>query len=153
MEAVGAGILRYALTGILLYFGAFKFTEVEALAIQPLIANSPLLWWLYRISSVQGVSNLLGAAEITVAVLIAVRAFSSRLSALGSLGAIGIFATTLSFLLSTPGVWQRVPGFPLPVPNEAGAFLLKDVFLLGAAFLTAGEALRATPVLKLKTVY
>ena len=33
--------------------------------------------------------------------------------------------------------------FPLPVPNEAGAFLLKDVFLLGAAIWTAGEALAA----------
>jgi hypothetical protein len=30
------------------------------------------------------------------------------------------------------------------VPNEAGAFLLKDVFLLGAALSTAAEALSAS---------
>jgi len=35
------------------------------------------------------------------------------------------------------------PGFPLAVPNATGAFLVKDVFLLGAALWSAGEALRA----------
>jgi uncharacterized membrane protein YkgB len=48
---------------------------------------------------------------------------------------------TLSFLLSTPGLWQWVEGFP--APSAAAAFLLKDVFLLGAAIITAGEALDA----------
>ena len=54
-----------------------------------------------------------------------------------------MFATTLSFLVTTPGVWVSVPGFPLPVPNEIGAFLLKDLFLPGAALWSAAEALRA----------
>jgi uncharacterized membrane protein YkgB len=54
-----------------------------------------------------------------------------------------MFLTTLSFLVSTPGVWEQAPGFPVPVPSLAGAFLLKDLFLLGAALWTAGEALGA----------
>ena len=54
-----------------------------------------------------------------------------------------MFATTLSFLVTTPGVWVSVPGFPLPVPNEIGAFLVKDLFLLGAALWSGAEALRA----------
>jgi reactive chlorine resistance protein C len=54
-----------------------------------------------------------------------------------------MFATTLSFLFSTPGVWVAVPGFPLPVPNGIGAFLVKDLFLLGAALWSAAESLRA----------
>jgi hypothetical protein len=36
-----------------------------------------------------------------------------------------------------------VPGFPLPLPSASGGFLIKDVFLLGAAIWTTGEALRA----------
>ena len=36
-----------------------------------------------------------------------------------------------------------VPGFPLPVTNEIGAFLIKDIFLLGAALWSAAESLRA----------
>ena len=53
-----------------------------------------------------------------------------------------MFLVTLSFLVSTPGVWQAMPGFPLPVPDATGAFPLKDVFLLGAAPSIAAEALR-----------
>jgi len=54
-----------------------------------------------------------------------------------------MFATTLSFLVSTPGVWVSVPGFPVPVPNEIGGFLVKDLFLLGAALWSAAESLRS----------
>ncbi len=49
---------------------------------------------------------------------------------------------TLSFLLTTPGVWQPDYGFPSLSPNP-GRFLAKDLLLLGAAIYTAGEALKA----------
>jgi len=52
-----------------------------------------------------------------------------------------MFLVTLSFLVSTPGVWRSVPDFLLPVPDATGALLLKDVFLLGAALCTAADAL------------
>jgi uncharacterized membrane protein YkgB len=51
-----------------------------------------------------------------------------------------MFLTTLSFLATTPGAWAIVEGFI--VPAGAGGFLIKDIFLLGAALWTAGEALR-----------
>ncbi len=137
----GIGVLRYGLVAILLYYGSFKFTSVEAAAIKPLVSNSPLMSWMYSVLSVQAVSNVIGAAEIAFAVLIALRFFSARLSAAGSTGAIIMTLTTLTFLFTTPGAWSSVPGFPLPVATSTGAFLLKDVFLLGAAILTAGEAL------------
>ena len=143
IASAGLGVLRYGLAGILLYLGAFKFTAVEAQAIQPLIANSPLMGWLYAVMSVQAVSNLIGATEILIGAFLAARVRSPKASGMASLTASGMFLVTLSFLASTPGVWQNVPGFPLPVPNETGAFLLKDVFLLGAAFTTAAEALRS----------
>lgn len=143
LDAVGTGVLRWALVAILLYFGAFKFTSVEAEAIRPLVMHSLFMGWLYGLLSVQGVSNLIGVAEITIGLLIATRGVAPRLSALGSLAAVLVFLSTLSFLLSTPGVWERAAGFPLPVPSLAGSFLLKDVFLLGAALVIAGESLRA----------
>ncbi len=140
----GAGIvLRYGLVALVLFLGAFKFTAAEAGAIQPLVSHSPFLSWLYSVGSVRAVSNGIGTVEIAIAVLIAARRFSPTLSAIGSLGAVGMFATTLSFLFSTPGVWVAVPGFPLPVPNEIGGFLVKDLFLLGAALWSAAESLRA----------
>ena len=143
LEAVGGAILRYGLVGILLYLGAFKFSSTEAEAIRPLLEHSPLLAWLYAVTSVQGASALLGAAEISIALLISLRPWLQKAAALGGAAAVLVFLTTLSFLITTPGVWDRVPDFPLPVPSAAGAFLLKDVFLLGAAIWSAGEALCA----------
>jgi uncharacterized membrane protein YkgB len=134
-------VLRYGLVLIIAWLGAFKFTPTEAQAIQPLIAHSPLLGWLYSILDVPGASRLIGVVELLIAGLIVSRPFAPRLSAAGSLAAVGMFATTLSFLATTPGVWVRVDGFV--VPNEIGGFLLKDLFLLGAALWTASEAWEA----------
>jgi reactive chlorine resistance protein C len=142
LQAVGIIVLRYSLVGILLYFGLFKFTPTEARAIQPLLEHSPLLSWMYSILSVDTVSRVIGCAELAIAALILVRPWSRTLSGIGSLAATGMFLTTLSFLLTTPGLWHWVDGYP--APNEAAAFLLKDIFLLGAAIVTAGEALRPT---------
>lgn len=143
LESFGGGILRYGLVAILLYFGAFKFHPAEAAGIEPLVANSPLMSWLLPLLGVRGVSNLLGVTEIAIAVLIALRYFLPKASALGSILAIGMFFITLTFLFTTPGMWAHVDGFPLPVPKASGGFLLKDVFLLGAAVWSAGEAMQA----------
>jgi reactive chlorine resistance protein C len=141
LQAAGVTILRYGLVLILVYFGAFKFTMAEAQAIQPLLTHSPLMSWLYAVLDVEGVSRLIGEAELTIASLIFLRPWLPFWSAIGSLAAAGMFLITLSFLLSTPGLWQWVEGFP--APTEVSAFLMKDVFLLGAAICTAGEALQA----------
>ncbi len=86
---------------------------------------------------------MVGATELAVAALIAARRWLPGASAVGSLLAVGMFAVTLSFLFSTPGAWESPPDFPVPVPSASGGFLIKDIFLLGAALWTAGEALRA----------
>ncbi len=90
LEIFGGGILRCGLVAILLYFGAFKFHPAEAAAIEPLVANSPLLSWLLPLLGVRGVSNLLGVTEIAIAVLIALRSFLPKASALGSIVATGM---------------------------------------------------------------
>ena len=144
IAAVGGGILRYALVGILLYLGTFKFTQTEAEAIRPLLELSPLMSWLYLFTGVQGASNLIGTAEIVIAILLAVRPFAPRLTVIGSIGAILTFLVTLSFLITTPGAFERVPDFPIPIPGMAGGFLIKDIFLLGAAVWSLGEAIQAS---------
>ena len=60
----------------------------------------------------------------------------------GSLLAVGMFLSTLSFLVTTPGAWaDEAGGFPaLGVP---GQFLIKDVALLATAVWSFGEAVRA----------
>jgi uncharacterized membrane protein YkgB len=138
LERLGIHVSRYGLVITLLLIGVLKFTAGEAQGIQLLVANSPLIFWLYRIFGLQVVSNLIGATEIVVALLIAVRRFSARLSFIGSVGAIITFVLTVSFLFSTPGAFQFSHGFPLL--GNAGQFLIKDLVLLGVSIWTAAEA-------------
>jgi len=60
--------------------------------------------------SVQGFSALLGVVEVAIAILIAARPFAPRAAALGSALAVGMFLTTLSFMVTTPGAWESSLG-------------------------------------------
>jgi uncharacterized membrane protein YkgB len=141
LERIGAAVIRYGLALIIVWIGALKFAAYEAAAIEGLVANSPLLSWMYGVAGVPTVAAVIGVVEITLGLLIAIRPFAPLVSAVGSLGAILMFLTTLSFMLSTPGVWQPEYGFPFL--SGAGQFLVKDLLLLGAAIWTAGDSLRA----------
>lgn len=137
----GLHVLRWSLVLIVLWFGAFKFTATEAAAIQPLIANSPFMSWMYHFMSVRAASQFIGFIEIAIAILVALRRVSPTLSAVGSAGAIAMFGTTLSFLFTTPGSWAWIEG--VFVPSSTGAFLIKDVFIFGAALVLTADSLRA----------
>ncbi len=141
-EVLGHHACRYGLVLILLWIGGMKFTAVEAEAIRPFVENSPLLAWTYPVFGIQGLSNLLGVTEILVGLLIAVRPWLPRVSAVGSLLAIGMFLSTLSFLVTTPGAWaDEIGGFP--AIGVSGQFLIKDVALLATAIWSFGEAAQA----------
>nr|WP_300311247.1 DUF417 family protein [Halomonas sp.] len=129
-----------ALTVIYLWFGGMKFTDYEAQGLVPLVSNSPLLSWMYGLFSVRGFSNFLGVVEISIALLIAGRLISPKLSALGGLLSCGLFITTLSFMASTPGVFEAQLGFPA-ISVVPGQFLLKDIGLLAASFLVLMQSL------------
>jgi reactive chlorine resistance protein C len=139
LDRLGAVLLRYGLVLVLAWIGALKFTAPEAQGIVPLVERSPFLGWAYGVFSVQGFSNLIGAVELAAAALLAVRFRWPRLSAVGSLVAIAIFLTTLSFLFSTPGWDPALGGFP--ALSGSGQFLVKDVVLLAAAVWTLADAL------------
>ncbi|MFN2485763.1 MAG: DUF417 family protein [Acidimicrobiia bacterium] len=56
--------MRVALAAALIWVGALKFTAYEAMAIEPLVSNSPLLSWLYGFMSVEGFAMALGVFEL-----------------------------------------------------------------------------------------
>jgi uncharacterized membrane protein YkgB len=86
---------------------------------------------------------LLGVTEIVIALLIAARPFSVRAAVVGSALAVGMFLTTLSFLLTTPGVWEAsAGGFPA-LSVVPGQFLIKDFVLLGASLWMCGKDWRS----------
>ena len=110
-DLAGGALLRYSLVLFLVLFGLAKFTPAEALTIQPWVANSPFLGWLYAVTSVQGGSNLIGVIELIIALLLAVRPWWPRVSVVGSLGATSRSLITLSFLFTTPDLSPEWQGF------------------------------------------
>jgi uncharacterized membrane protein YkgB len=144
VEAVGCGLARYGLVVVVGWIGLMKFTGYEAEGIRPFVANSPLMSWVYGLISASGFSAVLGVVEVIIALLIAARPFSPRASAFGSALAVGMFLTTLSFLITTPGVWEpSLGGFPA-LSALPGQFFIKDLALLGISLWTLGEAWKAS---------
>lgn len=126
-------IPNVGLAVVLIWIGAMKFTAYEAWAISGLIASSPLMSWLYDIFSQQTTAALIGVSELIVAGLILAQPWKPKLGFIGGLGAVATFAGTLSFVVTTPGVWElSLGGFPAPSVMP-GQFLLKDIALLAIA--------------------
>src|SRR3954452_17640852 len=144
VDAVGRELTRYGLVVVVGWIGLMKFTTYEAEGIRPFVAHSPLMSWVYGLMSVRGFSAVLGVVEVAIALLIAARPFWPRASALGSALAVGMFLTTLSFLVTTPGVWaSSAGGFPA-LSAFPGQALIKDLALLGISLWTLGEAWKAS---------
>jgi reactive chlorine resistance protein C len=138
-----AGVLgRYGLVMVIGWIGALKFAHFEAYQIEPLVAHSPFMGWLYHIFPVYTFSVLLGILEVTAAVLLAIKPLAPRLSIVGSLIAIVLFISTTSFLFTTPGIGEPAGG-GFPAISLLAEFLLKDVPLLGLSFWTLADAIRA----------
>jgi uncharacterized membrane protein YkgB len=142
IETVAGLLGRYGLVVVIGWIGALKFANYEAHQIQPLVAHSPFMGWLYQFLPVYAFSALLGVFEVAAAVLLAIKPFAPRLSIIGSVQAIVLFVSTISFLFTTPGVAEPAGG-GFPAISLIGEFLLKDIPLLGLSFWTLADAMRA----------
>lgn len=142
MSRVAGPLARYGLVIVIGWIGLLKFTSYEAQGIRPLVEHSPLMSWMYDVFSVTTFSSLLGVLEVGTAVLLAVKPWWPRISAVGSLIAVGLFIATISFLFTTPGIGESAAG-GFPALSTTGQFLIKDVALLGIAVWTLADALQA----------
>jgi hypothetical protein len=71
-------VLRYGLALVIGWIGMMKFTGDEAQGIEPLVAQSPLLSWMYGLWTVRQFAAGLGVVEICIAILIALRAVVAK---------------------------------------------------------------------------
>jgi uncharacterized membrane protein YkgB len=141
LQSVSTSVLRATLATTLVWVGALKFEDYEVENIHPMVSSSPLLSPLLEKLGEQTTARLIGLAEIAMGCLIGAKPLAPKASAIGSLGAAGTFAITLSFLATTPGVWQENHG--APKLSLVGQFLAKDTVFLGASLLTAADSLQA----------
>ena len=141
LTGIGTQAVRFSTAGVLGWIGAMKFTAYEAGAIQSLVQSSPLVGWLYSMTSIQGAANIIGSIEILTAAALVAGARFARVGVLGALAAAVTFLVTLSFLFSAPGWEQSLGGFPA-LSVVPGQFLLKDAVLFAGALFIAGTDLK-----------
>jgi uncharacterized membrane protein YkgB len=141
-RAVTTTGLYASLVVVYAWFGGMKFTAYEAQGLTGLVGNSPFLSWANILFSERLFSGLLGILELSIGALIAARLVSPKYSLVGGLLSAGLFVTTLSFMVTTPGVFEPEMGFPA-ISVAPGQFLLKDVGLLAVSLWIAVDSFAA----------
>lgn len=170
LDRVGMGMLRLGVVLVLVWIGGLKFADYEADSIVPLVANSPVMGFLYHhpapdyrhfmnkegelvsahrtwheSNGTYRFSHVLGCVIVGIGILIAVYPIKPAVSMLGSFLLIGMSLTTLSFLITTPEAWvpnlgDSAHGFPYL--SGVGRLVVKDAIMLGAAVVTMADAAR-----------
>jgi uncharacterized membrane protein YkgB len=166
-------MLRTALVIVLVWIGGLKFVDYEADSIVPLVANSPVMSFVYHRPAEyrshmnkEGELNLqhrewqqqngtytfshgLGVIIIGIGLLIALYPIWPGVSAMGSALLILMACTTLSFLITTPEAWVPALGdanHGFPYLSGAGRLIVKDVIMLAAAVVTLADSAKAALV-------
>lgn len=117
---------------MLLWAGKFKMTAPGAEGIIPLVTNSPLMSWNFKIFGPYVGSDIIGLTEWTAAILLIVGYFKPKAGILGAIILVGMFFTTSTMLITTPDDTVVVHG--IHYMNNLGLFVFKDVISLGVAF-------------------
>jgi uncharacterized membrane protein YkgB len=120
---------------MLLWAGSFKMTRPGAEGIIPLVSNSPLIWWHFKVFGPYIGSDLIGLTEWLYAILIIAGYFKPKAGIVGGLVGVMIFFTTSTMLFTTPGALVSVPGISgMRYMSFLGLFLYKDIISLGVSF-------------------
>jgi uncharacterized membrane protein YkgB len=125
-------VISIGMIVMLLWAGSYKMTAPGADGIVPLVNNSFLIWWHFKLFGVYPGSDLIGLTEITAALLIIIGMFKPQAGVVGGAIAVVMFFVTSTMLITTPGALTNVNG--INYMSFLGLFLFKDVINLGASF-------------------
>jgi uncharacterized membrane protein YkgB len=120
---------------MLLWAGSYKLTAPGAEGIIPLVSNSPLTSWHFRLLGPYIGSDIIGLTEITAALLIIAGYVRPQAGIIGGFITTLMFFVTSTMLITTPGAIVAVHGIRyMRYMSFLGLFLFKDVIALGASF-------------------
>jgi uncharacterized membrane protein YkgB len=120
---------------MLLWAGSYKMTAPGAEGIIPLVSNSPLISWHFKLFGPYIGSDLIGVTEIVAALLIGAGYWRPKAGIVGGLIATVMFITTSSMVITTPDAIISVPGIQgMRYMSFLGLFLFKDILCLGVSF-------------------
>src|SRR5580658_2769556 len=95
---------------MLLWAGSYKMTAPGAEGIIPLVSNSPLISWHFKLFGPYIGSDLIGLTEIMAALLMIAGYLSPKAGIIGGLIASVMFFTTSTMIITTPGAIISVDG-------------------------------------------
>jgi len=120
---------------MLLWAGSYKMTAPGAEGIVPLVSNSPLISWHFKLFGPYIGSDLIGLTEIIAAVLMIAGYLKPEAGIIGGLIASVMFFITSTMVITTPGAIIAVHGIRyMRYMSFLGLFLFKDVISLGVSF-------------------
>jgi reactive chlorine resistance protein C len=171
MDRLGIIVTRIGLVVVLVWIGSLKAFRYEDEGIVPMVANSPLMGFLYRQPAGEYRQHMnregelvpanrewherngtypfaygLGSVIVVFGLMIAAHSWLPRVAAVGSFLAFGMSLVTLSFLITTPECWvpalgSSEHGFPLLA--GPGRLVIKDAIMAGAALVTMSDSAKA----------
>jgi reactive chlorine resistance protein C len=119
---------------MLLWAGSYKMTAPGAEGIIPLVSNSPLISWHFKLFGPYLGSDLIGVTEWAAAILISIGYLKPKAGIIGGLIAAVMFLTTSSMLITSPGAIIAVHGISyMKYMSFLGLFLFKDIISLGVS--------------------
>ncbi|HEY4289406.1 MAG TPA: DUF417 family protein [Puia sp.] len=125
-------VIATGMVVMLFWAGAFKMTAAGAEGIVPLVSNSPLISWHFKLFGPYVGADIIGLTEWIGGILILVGLWKPKAGIVGGIIGVVMFFTTSSMLLTTPGAIIHVNG--MGYMNNLGLFLFKDFINLGASF-------------------
>ena len=125
-------VISIGMIAMLIWAGFYKMTAPGAEGIVPLVSNSPLISWHFKVFGTYKGSTLIGVTEVTAALLMIIGYFKPEAGVVGGLIATLMFFITSTMVITTPGSVISVKG--IGYMSFLGLFLFKDIISLGVSF-------------------
>jgi uncharacterized membrane protein YkgB len=166
-DKAGVALLRLSIAIIFIWIGLLKFIPYEADSITPMVAQSPLMSFLYQHpdqykqhmtqegeldtakrawqvdNNTYGYSRGLGTVELLIAACVLANPLSRRVGLLGGLLAFLTPFVTMSFLMTTPEAWVPALGdaqHGFPYLSGMGRLILKDTMMLAGGIVIMADS-------------
>jgi len=124
-------VITLGMVVMLFWAGAFKMTSAGAEGITPLVSNSPLIGWEFKLFGPYVGADIIGLTEWMGGALLLLGLWKPKAGIVGGIIGVVMFFTTSTMLITTPGTIVHLNG--MGYMNNLGLFLYKDIINLGAS--------------------
>lgn len=171
MDRWAISITRLGLIVVLAWIGSLKIERYEADGIVPMVANSPLMNFLYAHPAPEYRDHMnkegdpapanhiwhesnntypfalgLGSVIVAFGLMLSLHRWLPEVAAVGGFLVFTMSLVTLSFLVTTPEAWVPNLGGPehgFPLLSGVGRLIVKDAIMMGAGLVVMADSAKA----------